>query len=74
MLGLALGITYNDKTVFFGSAGTTEGGKGERPTMDTVFSVGSVTKIFTTCLLFPQRKRTNTSDAGGSSPAPPCEQ
>lgn len=71
---MTLGITYNGKTLFFGSAGTTEYGKKIKPTMDTVFSVGSVTKIFTTCLLFPQRKRTNTSDAGGSSPAPPCEQ
>ena len=49
-LGLALGITYNGKVLFFGSAGSTEKGNMLRPTLDTVVSIGSITKIFTTRL------------------------
>lgn len=50
-LGLALGITYNGKVLFFGSAGSTEKGNMLRPTLDTVVSIGSITKIFTTLMM-----------------------
>ena len=39
--------------LFFGSAGSTEKGNMLRPTLDTVVSVGSITKVFTSRLQLP---------------------
>lgn len=45
--GIALGITYNGKVIFTRGAGTIDKDKAVKPTADTIFSIGSITKIFT---------------------------
>jgi len=45
---MSLGVVYNGDILFTGGSGTVKKGTVQTPTADTRFSVGSVTKIFTT--------------------------
>ena len=48
--GVGFGITYNGNTIFMDTAGTKTIGTTDKPTADTVISIGSVTKVFTSRL------------------------
>jgi len=49
-VGLSIGVYSNGKSFFF-NAGTTEKGKASRPTKNTLYEIGSITKTFTGYLL-----------------------
>ncbi|HEX8349688.1 MAG TPA: serine hydrolase [Hymenobacter sp.] len=49
-VGLSIGIIKNGQTYFY-NFGTTEKGKNQAPTQNTVFEIGSVSKTFTSLLL-----------------------
>ena len=44
--GIGLGITYNGKVIYKKGFGTIDKDKDIKPAGDTIFSIGSVTKIF----------------------------
>ena len=46
-VGLNLGITYNGKVIYSKGFGTIDKDKDIKPAGNTIFSIGSVTKIFT---------------------------
>jgi len=49
--GIGLGITYNGRNIYMGTAGTAKMGTTEKPTPDTVVSIGSISKIFTSLMM-----------------------
>src|SRR5262245_29136088 len=50
-VGIAVGVTYRDRPPQFFSHGTANIAAGTAVTPDTIFQMGSVTKVFTTALL-----------------------
>jgi len=50
-LGMGLGITYKGKTIYTDFEGSISKGSATKPTEDTIVSIGSITKMFTSVLL-----------------------
>lgn len=50
IMGISIGITFNDKKYFY-NYGTIEKGKQQLPTCNTIYEIGSITKTFTGILL-----------------------
>jgi len=48
---MGLGVTYNGRIIFMDNDGTVSMESTQKPTSDTVFSIGSISKIFTSMMM-----------------------